>query len=278
MKLEESNLMSNTSKTNNIKIGVAGCGALGTIVCKALQKSDGQEGLSGYEFVGVSDITNPDFGVPNLSFDELAETCDMVVECLPAKIVPALAKAVLSRDKDLLMISACAYLLYPEIDGMVKASQGRLLIPSGALSGLDAVSALNCANIESATIASTKQPKGFKGAPYIEQEGIDIDALTERTLIFKGNAFDAAKAFPANVNVAATLSMAGIGPDKTQVEVWADPDVAGNTHEITVKGGSSTIISRVENQPDPSNPKSSMLAGYSIIAALKKMKQQIAVV
>ncbi len=255
------------------KVGVAGCGALGTIVCKALQK-----GLTGYEFVGVSDLTTPDFGVPNLSFDELASVSDMVVECLPAKVVPELAKAVFAQDKDLLMISACAYLLYPEIDEMVKESKGRLLVTSGALSGLDAVSALQCASIDSAIIASTKQPKGFKGAPFIKQMGINIDEIVEKTLIFKGNAFDAAKAFPANVNVAATLSMAGIGPEKTQVEVWADPNVAGNTHEITVKGGSSTIISRVENQPDPSNPKSSMLAGYSVVAALKKMNEQIAVI
>jgi len=255
------------------KIGVAGCGALGTIVCKALQ-----EGIDGYDFVGVSDITNPDFGVPNMSFAELAQACDMVVECLPPAVVPDLAKEVLSRNKNLVMISACSLLLSPQIKEILTKSEGRILVPSGAIAGLDAISALNCAQIDSATIATTKPPRGLKGAPYITAQNIDLDNITEKTLIFRGNAFEAAKAFPANVNVAATLSLAGIGPEKTQVEVWADPDAKGNCHEIIVKGGSSTIKTSVENLPDPSNPKSSMLAGHSIVATLKKQTTPIVVV
>ncbi len=255
------------------KIGVAGCGALGTIVCKALQ-----EGIDGYDFVGVSDITNPDFGVPNMSFAELAQACDMVVECLPPAVVPDLAKEVLSRNKNLVMISACSLLLSPQIKEILAKSEGRILVPSGAIAGLDAISALNCAQIDSATIATTKPPRGLKGAPYITAQNIDLDNITEKTLIFRGNAFEAAKAFPANVNVAATLSLAGIGPEKTQVEVWADPDAKGNCHEIIVKGGSSTIKTSVENLPDPSNPKSSMLAGHSIVATLKKQTTPIVVV
>lgn len=255
------------------KIGVAGCGALGTIVCKALV-----EGIEKYEFIGVSDINETDFGVPNLSFAELAEACDLIVECLPPKIVPELAQEVLKRDKDLMMISACALLLFPEIKDMVEKSNGRIMIPSGAIAGLDAISALNCANIDTATIATTKHPRGLKGAPYIVQENIDLNDTKGNTLIFRGNALDAAKAFPANVNVAATLSFAGIGPERTQVEVWADPNTQGNCHEITVKGGSSTIKTSVTNLPDPSNPKSSMLAGHSLVAALKKRSDKIVVI
>lgn len=257
----------------SIKIGVAGCGALGSIVCSALQN-----GIKGYQLVGVSDLTEPDFGVPNMSFAELAELCDMVVECLPPSAVPALAKEVLSRDKDLMMISACALLLSSEINDMASASKGRVLIPSGAIAGLDAISALNMAGIDSATISTTKHPRGLKGAPYIEQENIILEDIKEKTLVFKGSALEAAQAFPANVNVAATLSLAGIGAEKTQVEVWADPDAKGNCHEITVTGGSSTIKTSVANLPDPTNPKSSMLAGYSIVSALKKRTQQIVVV
>ena len=256
-----------------IKIGVAGCGALGTIVCNALK-----DGIGGYEFVGVSDIEPHDFGVPNLSFSELADACDMVVECLPPKICPALAKEVFERDKDLMMISACALLLFPGIEDLAKKSKGRLTVPSGAIAGLDAISALKFAGIDSATIATTKHPRGLKGAPYIVAENINLDDVTGNTLIFRGNALDAAQAFPANVNVAATLSLAGIGAKDTMVEVWADPNAQGNCHEITVKGGSSTIKTSVANLPDPSNPKSSMLAGYSLVAALKKRTQQIVVV
>ena len=257
----------------NIKIGVAGCGALGSIVCKALQ-----DGITGYEFVGVSNLKETEFAVPNMSFEELAEKCDMVVECLPPKVVPELARNVLKANKDLMMISPCSLLLFPEIDEIAKTSKGRIIIPSGAIAGLDAIAALNCAEIDSATIATTKHPRGLKGAPYIVSDNIDLDNITETTCIFKGNALEAAKAFPANVNVAATLSLAGIGAEKTQVEVWADPNAKGNCHEITVTGGSSTIKTSVANLPDPSNPKSSMLAGYSIVATLKKRTQQIVVV
>ncbi len=255
------------------KIGVAGCGALGSIVCDALR-----DGIEYYDFVGVSDLDEPDFGVPNMSFGDLAETCDIVVECLPPKVVPALAKETLERDKDLLMISACALLLSPEINDMAKKSAGRIMVPSGAIAGLDAISALNFAGIDSATIATTKPPRGLKGAPYIKQKNIDLDEIKGNTLIFRGSALEAAQAFPANVNVAATLSLAGIGPERTQVEVWADPNAQGNCHDITVKGGSSTIKTSVANAPDPSNPKSSMLAGYSLVATLKKRSDKIVVI
>ncbi len=264
--------MSN-SNVKTKKIGVAGCGALGSIVCRALQ-----EGIEFYDFVGISDLEETDFGVPNMSFAELAEACDLIVECLPPKIVPTLAQEVLSRDKDLMMISACALLLSPEITEMAQESKGRITVPSGAIAGLDAISALDFAGIDSATIATTKHPRGLNGAPYIKQNNIDLNNIKGNTLIFRGNAIEAAQAFPANVNVAATLSIAGIGAQKTVVEVWADPNAQGNCHEITVKGGSSTIKTSVANLPDPSNPKSSMLAGYSLVAALKKRSDKIVVI
>lgn len=257
---------------SNIKIGIAGCGALGSIIASALR-----EGINGYDFVGISDLTAPDFGVPNMSFADLAEACDLVVEALPPAIVSELAQEVLSRNKDLMMLSACALLLSPEILELAKSSTGRIMMSSGAIAGLDAISALNCAEIDSATISTTKPPKGLKGAPYIIANDIDLDGINEATLIFRGNALEAAKAFPANVNVAATLSFAGIGPEKTTVEVWADPNAKGNRHDIVVTGGSSTIRTSVENLPDPSNPKSSQLAGHAVVAALKKRTAKIAV-
>lgn len=258
-----------------IKIGVAGAGALGSIVCRAILKGE----VTGYTLVGIADL-NPseEFDVPVMGFDELAAASDIVVEALPAVAVPELAREVLLCGKTLVMVSACALLLYPEIEEMARESKGgKIIVPSGALSGLDAVAALGCAEIDSATIASTKPPKGLKGAPYVIEQNLDLDSLNEKTRIFSGNATSAAQAFPANVNVAATLSLAGIGAERTMVEVWADPNAQGNCHEITVIGGSSTIVSRVENKPDPSNPKSSVLAGYSLVAWLKKQSQAVSI-
>jgi aspartate dehydrogenase len=109
------------------------------------------------------------------------------------------------------------------------------------------------------------------------ENAIDLNSITEKTKLFGGYALEAAKAFPANVNVAATLSLAGIGADKTWVEVWADPAALGNSHEIRVIGGYSTITAKVENTPDPANPKSSMITAQSVISLLKNLHEPFAV-
>lgn len=252
------------------KVGIAGVGALGTIVAKALIN-----GMDGYELHAISNLDPVDLNIPNVGFETLIEQCDVIVECLPASAARDLAKMTMTKDKTLILISSCALVLYPELHDLAKNAAGRIIVPSGALSGLDAVSAMAADKITESKIISSKPPKGFKNAPYIVENKIDIDTIQKRFMIFSGNVFDAAKAFPANVNVAASLALAGIGPEKTQVEVWADPDAKGNSHEIIVSGPGSIVRAKIENVPDPSNPKSSMQAGYSIVAALKKRKSAI---
>ncbi len=256
------------------KIGIAGLGAIGSTVASALI-----EGIDGYHLFAVSEreCTN-NFGVPCVDFNTLAKTCDLIIEALPPTAVPELCSAVFKHEKDLIMISSSTAILYPEILEQNRFKQGRIIIPSGAVCGLDGIGALKQAGIKSARIASTKKPAGLKGAPYIIEHNIDLDTIKSKTKIFEGNALEAAKGFPANVNVAATLSIAGIGAEKTNVEVWADPDIIGNTHEIEVIGEYSRITSKVENTPDPANPKTSMLAAYSIIAVLKKLQSPIAII
>ena len=258
------------------KIGIAGLGAIGSAVARALN-----EGIDGLEWIAASDITpNPEFDIPLLPFEELAEQCDIIIECLPPKAVPELAEAVLKKQKTLILISSCALLMFPEILDIHKSTHSRILVPSGALAGIDGVKGLKELGIEKSIIASTKPPMGFAGAPYVDKMGIDLEEIVAKgvkTRIFEGNALEAAKGFPANVNVAATLSLAGIGPENTQVEIWADPDAKGNSHEITVSGEFSTLTSRIENMPDPANPKSSMLAAQSIVAVLKDMNSALVV-
>lgn len=255
------------------KIGVAGVGAIGKTVCAALLNGD----IADMDLTAVAETGPVPFDVPNLPFAKLAETCDIICECLPPDIVPALAQDVLSRGKTLIMISSAALLRFPDIKKWAKEGQGRIIVPSGALFGLDGVAALRSMGIKTAQIRSTKKPLSYAGAPYIEQEQIDLNAIETATCIFSGNALAAAKAFPANVNVAATLSLAGLGPENTTVEVWADPAAQGNTHEITVTGEYSTLTARVDNIPDPANPKTSMLAAHSVIAALRQMTDDITV-
>lgn len=246
---------------------------MGRTVARALA-----EGIPGYTFHAASDISaSIEFEIPFVDFKTLAKECDLVIECLPPAIVPALAKEVLEKGKDLILISSAALLIHRSIQGQLKSSDSRIIVPSGALCGIDGVRALAQSGITSARIASTKHPRGYAGAPYIVKNNIDLSVITKKERLFAGNAFEAAEGFPANVNVAATLSLAGAGPEKTMVEVWADPDAKGNSHEIHVQGKFSTITAKVENTPDPANPKTSMLAAYSIISVLKGLQEPLVV-
>ncbi|MGB4056992.1 MAG: aspartate dehydrogenase domain-containing protein [Alphaproteobacteria bacterium] len=258
------------------KIGIAGLGAIGGAVARALTTGDG---ICDMTLEAVSDVRPdaPTFGAPNVTFEDLAARCDLVVECLPPDAVPSLTKAVLPKNREMILISASALLLHPEIMDHLRVSKGRILVPSGALAGIDGVRAMAQIGIKKARIATTKKPIGFTGAPFIMNNNIDLSRIDKKRLLFSGNALEAAKGFPANINVAVTLSLAGIGPEKTAVEIWADPLAKGNIHEIEVQSTYSTITARVENQPDPANPKSSMLAAQSIVALLRGMTEPLVV-
>ncbi len=256
------------------KIGIAGLGAIGSAVADAVLS-----GINGIELHAVSELEVPEKfeAIPNLSFDELAKNCDLIIECLPPDQVFNLAKIVMDHGKDLIIISASALLMFPELLEHHHRSDSRIIMPSGALVGLDGVKALKLLGITSAKIKTTKKPAGFSGAPFVVNNKIDLDAINAPQVLFEGNAIEASKNFPANVNVAATLSFAGIGPEKTRVEIVADPNARGNTHEIDVKSDYSHIQARVENLPDPKNPKSSVLAAQSIVSILKGMNESFVV-
>lgn len=255
------------------KVGVAGIGAIGAAVCKALA-----EGIEGYTLAAISDIEDkPEWDVPNVNFEEMARKCDLIVECLPPQIVPKLCEPVLREGKELMIISSCALLMFPEILKNHALSTSRIIVPSGALIGLDGVNALKQMGIKSAKIVSTKPPMGFSTAPHVDKNGINLAAIKEKTMLFSGNALEAANGFPANVNVAATLSFAGIGAQNTVVEIWADPQTEFNSHEIVVESAFSRISAKVQNRPDPANPKTSVLAAQSIIATLRGFTEEFVI-
>ena len=250
------------------KVGIAGVGAIGSAVVRALEA-----GIDGFKLECISDPKSED----SVDFNELVERSDLIIECLPAHIVPQLANQVFASNKDIIFISSAALLVYPEIIEQLEQSQSRAYLPSGALCGLDGVLAMKEMGIKSAKIATTKPPMGFACAPFIVANNIDLTQIKEKTMIFKGNALEASKGFPANINVAATLSLAGVGAVDTRVEIWADPEASGNTHEITVNSEYSTMTSKIENMPDPANPKSSVLAAQSIVAALRNMSNALVI-
>ena len=149
-------------------------------------------------------------------------------------------------------------------------------MPTGALLGLDAVAASAEGTIHSVRMTTRKPPDGLEGAPHLEKNNISVDGLNEAKLVFSGSAREAAAGFPANVNVAAALSLAGIGPDRTTIEIWADPAITRNCHSIEVDSDSARFTMTIENVPSE-NPKTGKNVALSVIAALRKMKAPLAV-
>jgi len=188
-------------------------------------------------------------------------------------LVPALEAGV-----GVIVLSAGALaddVLRQAAEGAARRSGAMLYVPSGGIGGLDGLKAACVAGVEEVSIQVAKPPRAWRGIPYVERLGIDLDALREPKLLFDGSARDGVPHFPQNVNIAAVLSMAGIGFDRTRLRVLADPGLTRNTHRIEVKGPSGRISVVLENVPSTENPKTALLACYSAIAALQEMASRI---
>ena len=151
----------------------------------------------------------------------------------------------------------------------------KLYIPSGAVVGIDGVKAASIGKIEEVTLTTIKNPKSIAQTPFLKKKGIDLKKINRKTVLYEGYAKEAVRYFSTNINVAATLSYAGIGPRKTKVRLIADPKVKENIHEIRVKGNFGEIVTRAKNLPSPQNPKTSYLAVLSAIRTLKKILEPV---
>jgi aspartate dehydrogenase len=259
-----------------VKIALAGLGAIGGAVARRVLA----DGIPGIQLAAVSardhDRARATLkamnggAVPVVGLADLAGMADLVIECAPAALMDSIAQPVLRAGKKLLVLSAGALLPRPELLELAKKHGGQIIVPSGALLGLDAVCAAAEGQIHSVQMTTRKPPNGLAGAPYLVENRIQIDDVREPLRVFSGSARDAARGFPANVNVAVALSLAGIGPDRTRIDIWADPGVTRNTHRIQVDSDSARIDMTIENIPSE-NPKTGRITALSVIAALRKI-------
>lgn len=201
---------------------------------------------------------------------ELSQHADLVIECAPAGLFRDIVEPVVLAGKRVIILSVGALLDSWDLVDKAKAAGGQILVPSGALLALDAVQAAAQGQIHSVRMETRKPLAGLRGAPFIEENGIDLDTVTEPLLIFKGTAREAISRFPANLNVSIALSLAGIGPDRTLLEVWADPSVNKNTHRIHVDSDAAILDFTVRNIPSE-NPKTGRLTALSVVALLRKL-------
>ena len=265
------------------KIGVVGCGAIGAEICKAID-----QGSMGVELYAIYDRNDEHIAAVKtelknmnphvLDIADMAHHVDLVVEAASQAAVSDIVLTALNAGCDVMVMSIGAFAdeeLRNTAFGFAEEHGCDVYFPSGAIVGLDGLKSAMSAKVDSVILTTQKPPRGLAGAPYIVQNNIDLDKITSRTVIFEGTANEAVRAFPANVNVAASLSIAGIGFEKTIVRVVADPALSTNVHEISVEGEFGKFSTKVENVPSPTNPKTSYLAALSAIATIKKIASPI---
>jgi len=270
----------NTHMNTTTRVGIAGLGTIGKSLVKTL--SQGVEGVSlsavaARDIEGAIDwLADEKISVPVMSIEELEPFCDVVVECAPASVMRQLAEPMLRAGKKVVVLSSGALLDRLDLIELARDCTGQILIPTGALLGLDAVKAAAEGVVHSIKMISRKPVEGFRGAPFLLENNIDIEGITEPKLLFSGEAREAASGFPANLNVAISLSLAGIGPDLTRLEIWADPTITRNTHTIVVDSDSARFSMTIENIPT-SNPKTGRITAQSVIALLRGLTSPLRV-
>lgn len=260
------------------RVALLGCGAIGTQIALAID--------SGKIPAKLTHIYDQSKEASNKLLERLgnkpiivenshllsSHPVDIVVEAASQNAVRDAALSVLQNRRDLMIMSVGALLDESVFDVLSEACtefKKTIYLPSGAIGGLDALKSVKN-EIDSLSLTTTKHPRSLKGAKFFETSDIDLDNITKATSIFKGNAQDAVKFFPANINVAALLSIAAIGNKRTVVKIVADPDTDKNTHKIEVSGTFGSMNFTISNYPDKENPKTSRLAILSAIETLRK--------
>jgi aspartate dehydrogenase len=263
------------NREKDVKVGIAGFGTIGKPVAAALQK-----GIEGLELAAICSrdedkarrnmegLCDP---VPVVGPQELADMCDVIVECVPKAAFRDIAEPALKAGRIFITVSGAGLLIHPDVVDIAREHNGQIILATGALLGLDAVRAAAEGEIEQVRMITRKPPRSLKGAPYLLENNISIENLSEPLKVFEGSAREGAAGFPANVNVAAALGLAGIGPDRTTLEIWADPALDRNTHRIEVEADSARFSLSIENVPSEENPGTGRITPLSVVAALRAL-------
>jgi aspartate dehydrogenase len=264
-------------------VGLIGCGGMAQDVAAALRASSG----NGVSIVGA--LARPgrgDAARARLTGIDVVEALDDLVARGPALIaevagqgaVAEHGEAVLRGGIDCLVISVGALAdpaLFARLKAAAQAGCSRILLPAGAIGGLDAIAAMRVAGLTSVRYRSRKPPAAWRGTPA--EPLFDLGALTRPTVLYKGSAGEAALLYPQNANVAAAVALAGLGFEATEVELVADPAAPGNVHEIEAEGATGRFAIELQGKPSRSNPKTSALAAMSVARALLNQRAIIVI-
>ncbi|MSP80198.1 MAG: aspartate dehydrogenase [Rhodospirillales bacterium] len=256
-------------------VAIGGLGTVGLVVARALDA-----GIAGLVLVAVSardevkarrnmaGFKNP---VPVVPLGRLADLADVVVECAPPELFPEIARPAIEQGRLFVPLSVTTLLDHMDLVERAKLTGARIMVPTGALLGLDAVRAVAEGTVHSVTMVTRKPPKSLRSAKFVVERGIDLDALKEPVKLYEGMVREAAALFPANVNIAVALGLAGIGVDRTRYEIWADPGVERNTHAVKVDSDSTRFEMTIANIPTKENPATGRNTALSVIALLRRL-------
>ena len=263
-----------------LKVGIVGCGAMGSEIARACQDRLG----ASLDLAAICDIDEEKARKLNgslknkvriLKLDELIKDTGLVVEAASAGISATVLEKCIKAKRDCLIMSVGGLVAKASLLKQADEEGIKVYIPSGALCGIDGLKSASGGRVESVTLTTRKPPKGLEGAPYLKENKIDLSGVKAETVVFEGTAVEAVKGFPANVNVSAVLSLAGIGAERTRVRIVTSPGYTRNTHEVEITGDFGRITTRTENVPSPNNPKTSALAIYSAIATLEGIAKSV---
>lgn len=264
---------------NKLKIGIVGCGAIGSSLAKAIVRDLSEEAelaaLYDIDMDKAKQLSLVFFRDKKIALDSLGQLIkrsELLIECSSSRSSWDIARAALAKGRDIMIMSVGGIAGHiRQMSALAKKHNARIYIPSGAISGVDGLKAAKIGKIRNVVLTTTKNPLSFKGVKFIEDKGIKVDKIKKDTVLFSGTARQAVKYFPQNINVAGVLSIAGIGQGKTYVKIIASPKIKKNIHEVMIESDSGKIFSRTENIAHPDNPKTSYLAVLAAIATLKQI-------
>ncbi|MCK5024034.1 MAG: aspartate dehydrogenase [Thermoplasmata archaeon] len=260
-----------------MKITIIGCGSIGKTLARYMDSEDYIDSISiidrKKEVVEalVEECQKVKY-VNNL--EDAFEKSDLIVEAASQQAVIEFAPKALEMGKDIVVMSGGAFVnddFKEKCRILAKQNGCKVFIPSGAVCGIEGIGAVATEEVEEIILMTYKPPEAFKGVKYLKKKGIELDNLKRPKVIFSGHAEDAVKYFPRNINVAATLSLAGLGIERTTVKIVVDPKATLNQHRIIAKGKFGEIECWTRNTPFPDNPQTSYLAALSLISAVKKI-------
>jgi len=268
-----------------MRVSLIGCGAIGSELAVAIDSGKVGSATLVALFDTIEDaaqkmrlrLRNDNVAIFS-NFSELSSSSefkvsDIVIEAASQAAAKNFSKRIVEYKKDLLLMSVGALadeLFLSQLLSVVSQNGNHIYIPSGAIAGIDAIKSVK-AMLDSVTLTTTKNPKALAGAPFFNSDPTRLNSLKKKTLIYQGTAADALNKFPANINVAAVLSLAGIGIQETNVKIVADPHITVNQHQIEAAGTFGEIAITVRSIPTPNNPKTSLLAILSAIECLRSI-------